>query len=80
MTWLNKTLIYEFNYDYIKSKYGNNYNLLFTDTDNLFYEVQANDSVYIWLNRVSGIIKHLTTFCCTCQVKRCVRLRRYGHA
>ena len=29
----SKVLIYEFNYDYIKIKYGNNSRLLFTDTD-----------------------------------------------
>ena len=32
---LGKVLMYEFHYDYIKNKYGNNSKLLFTDTDNL---------------------------------------------
>ena len=32
---LGKVLMYEFHYDYIKNKYGNNSKLLFTDTENL---------------------------------------------
>ena len=35
---LSKVLMYEFNYDYIKNKYGNNWRLLFTVTDSLMYE------------------------------------------
>ena len=35
---LIKVLMYEFHYDYIKNKYGNNSRLLFTDTDCLMYE------------------------------------------
>ena len=34
---LSKVLMYEFQYDYIKNKYGNNSKLLFTDTDNLMH-------------------------------------------
>ena len=30
---LNKVFMYEFHYDYIKNKYGNNSRLLFKDTD-----------------------------------------------
>ena len=40
---LSKTLMYEFHYDYIKPKYGNNANLLFTDTDSLCYEIKTQD-------------------------------------
>ena len=37
--------MYEFYYDYIKNKYGNNSRLLFTDTDNdsLMYEIKIDD-------------------------------------
>ena len=40
---LNKVLMYEFHYDYIKNKYGNESNLLFTDTDSLMYEIKTKD-------------------------------------
>ena len=34
---LRKVLMYEFHYDYIKNKYGNNSRLLFKDTDSLMH-------------------------------------------
>ena len=40
---LNKVLVYESHYNYIKNKYGNNSILLFTDTDSLMYEIKADD-------------------------------------
>ena len=40
---LSKVLMYEFHYDYIKNKYGNNSRLLFTDADSLMYEDFSND-------------------------------------
>ena len=40
---LSKVLMYEFYYDYIKNKYGNNSRLLFTDTDRLMYEIKTED-------------------------------------
>ena len=39
----NKILTYEFHYDHIKNKYGNNSRLLFTDTDNLMYQIKTED-------------------------------------
>ena len=40
---LSKVLMYEFHYDYINNKYGNNSRLLFTDTDSLMYEIKTKD-------------------------------------
>ena len=40
---LSKVLMYEFHYDYIKNKHGNNSRLLFTDTYNLKYEIRTED-------------------------------------
>ena len=42
---LNKVLMYEFNYYYIKNKYGNKSELLFTDTDSLLYKMKT-ENVY----------------------------------
>ena len=40
---LSKVLMYEFHYDYIKNKYGNNSRLLLTGTDSLIYEIKTED-------------------------------------
>ena len=40
---LSKVLVYEFHYDYIKNKYGNNSGLLFTFTDSLTYDIKTED-------------------------------------
>ena len=37
---LSKALVYEFHYEYIKSKYGNNSRLLLIETDSLMYEIK----------------------------------------
>ena len=40
---LSKVLVYEFHYDCIKDKYGNNSRLLFTDTDSLMHKTKTED-------------------------------------
>ena len=40
---LRKVLMYEFHYDYMKNKYGNDSELLFTYTDSLMYEIKTED-------------------------------------
>ena len=40
---ISKALMYEFHYDHIKNKYGNNSRLLFADTDSLMYKIKTED-------------------------------------
>ena len=40
---LSKFLIYNFHYNYIKTKYVDNAKLLFTDTDSFAYEIKTED-------------------------------------
>ena len=50
---LSKTIMFDFHYNYIKPKYGDNAKLLFTDTDSLMYEIQTED----FYKDISGDVK-----------------------
>ena len=43
---LSKTMMYDFHYNYIKKRYDDRAKLLFTDTDSLTYEIEA-EGVYM---------------------------------
>ena len=40
---LRKTLMYEFHYDYMRSRYGNKARLCYMDTDSFVYEIETDD-------------------------------------
>ena len=40
---LSKIVMYEFHYDYMKAKYGNNLKLCYMDTDSLVYHIKTED-------------------------------------
>ena len=46
---LSKSLMYDFHYNYLKTKYGDKVKLFFTDTDSLAYEIKTKD-FYKYIN------------------------------
>ena len=50
---LSKTIMYDFNYNYIKPMYKDKAKLLFTDTDSLMYEIETED----FYKDISGDVK-----------------------
>ena len=49
---LSKIMMYEFNYDYMKPKYGENLKLCYMDTDSLVYHIKTRDFCYNIANDV----------------------------
>ena len=43
---LSKTLMYEFHYDYMRSKYGSKVNLCYMDIDSFVYEIKTTKDFY----------------------------------
>ena len=46
---LSKTLMYDLHYNYIKKKYSDGAQLLFTDTDSLTYHIKTEDAYHDFL-------------------------------
>ena len=84
---LSKSFMYDFHYNYIKTKYGENAKLLFTDITSLAYEIKTKD-FYKDINpdieerfdtsdypttRPSGIKQDLIVKCL-----ECLRMKRVG--
>ena len=40
---LSKIVMYEFHYDYMKPKYGTNFQMHYTNTDSLIYDLKTDD-------------------------------------
>ena len=63
---LRKTLMYEFHYDYMRSRYGNKARLCYMDTDSFVYEIETEDFYRDIANDVekrfntSGYLKMIT--------------------
>ena len=51
---LSKTIMFDFHYNYVKSKYGDKAKLLFSDTDSLMYEIETED----FYKDISGDVKN----------------------
>ena len=53
---LSKVLMYEFHYDYIKNKYGNNSRLLFTGTDSLKLKLKMSMKILAMVKKYLTLV------------------------
>ena len=58
---LSKALMYDFHYNYIKTKYGDKVRLLFTDTDSLAYKITTKDFYNISIPTLRNGLTLVTT-------------------
>ena len=53
---LSEVLMYEFHYDYIKNKYGNNSKLLFTDPDSLMLTLKTSMKILTTIKKCLTLV------------------------
>ena len=58
---LSESLMYDSHYKYIKTKYGDNTKLLFTDTDSLAYEIRPKNFTKISTLKLRNVLTLVTT-------------------
>ena len=58
---ISKSIMYEFRYDYIKSKYGDRAKLCYTDTDSFVIHIITEDFFKLFLVMLKDGLIHLTT-------------------
>ena len=56
---ISKTKMYDFHYGYVKSKFGPQARLLYTDTDSLLYEIKTDD---FYKDIIPDVLKYFDMF------------------
>ena len=59
---LSKIVMYEFHYDYMKSKYGHKAKLMYTVTDSLVYHIETGDFFSQYRRRCGEKIRYKYLF------------------